>query len=110
MATLTPCSPSIATSKISPPKGQRPDFDIFKPLRRWLDNLDVASPQLAHWICRIIPARCPIERDVVLFGREVHIPALCKINPVYDELVSLRYRALNYLVDVCDEDVTRYVR
>lgn len=110
MATLTPYSPSIATSKIGPPKDKRPDFDIFKPLRRWLDGLDVANPRFAHWVCRLIPAQCPIERDVTLFGRTVHIPALCKINPVYEELMGLRYRALNYLVDVCDEDVTPYVR
>ena len=110
MATLNPCSSPVATPNIGAPKGKRPDFDIFKPLRRWLDRLPVTSPQFARLICRLIPSQCPLERDVTLFGRTVHIPALCKLNPVYDELMGLRYRALNYLADVCDEDVTQYVR
>ena len=110
MATLTPYSSPVATPKLGVPQGERPDFDILKPLRRWLDRLPVDNPRRARWICRLIPSQCPLERDVELFGRTVHIPALCKLNPVYDELMGLRYRALNYLADVCDEDITPYIR
>ncbi|MDY7024694.1 MAG: Mo-dependent nitrogenase C-terminal domain-containing protein, partial [Cyanobacteriota bacterium] len=38
----------------------------------------------------------------------IHIPPLCKLNPVYDELISLRFRALCYLADECGEDITPY--
>jgi hypothetical protein len=91
-----------------PPK--KPGFDWLSPLRRWLDGLSVKNVPLAHLIARLIPCCCPFERDVKLFGRTLfHIPALCKLNPLYDEFVSLRFRALSYLADDCGEDITRYI-
>lgn len=84
-------------------------FDLFKPLRKWLDQIEFQDSNLAHLICRFIPAQCPFERDVVLFGRTLlHIPPLCKLNPVYEQVVSLRFRALCYLADECGEDVAPY--
>ncbi len=86
-----------------------PRFDIFKPLRKWLDNFDVSSPQLAHKLCQSIPAQCPFERDLKLFGYILlHIPPMCKLNPVYDEIVTLRFRAMCYLADECGEDISQY--
>lgn len=87
----------------------QPEFDLFFPIRRWLDNVQVQSPTLAHRICQMIPAQCPFERDVKLFGQTLfHIPPLCKLNPVYDQVVALRFRALCYLADVCGEDISAY--
>jgi hypothetical protein len=86
-----------------------PKFDIFKPLRNWLDNLNVSSPKLAHKLCQLIPAQCPFERDIQLFGHTVfHIPPMCKLNPVYEEVVTLRFRAMCYLADECGEDISQY--
>ena len=83
--------------------------DILQPLKRWLDNLEVKSSYLAHQICKVIPAQCPFERDVKLWGRTIfHIPPMCKLNPIYDQLVGLRFRALCYLVDECGEDISAY--
>lgn len=82
----------------------------LKPAREWLDQLEVNDPRLAKFICKLVPAQCPFERDVVLFKRKiVHIPAMCKLNPLYDQLVGLRFRALSYLADDCGEDVTPYL-
>lgn len=82
---------------------------LLHSLQNWLDQVDVHDARLAHFLCRLIPAQCPFERDVNLLGRKVaHIPALCKLNPVYEQLVGLRFRALSYLADECKEDVTRY--
>lgn len=86
-----------------------PKFDIFKPLRNWLDHLNVANPQLAHKLCQLIPAQCPFERDLKLFGHTLlHIPPMCKLNPVYEEIVALRFRAMCYLADECGEDISQY--
>lgn len=83
--------------------------DLLSPLRHWLDQVQVKNPQLAHRICQLVPAQCPFERDIVLFGRQLlHIPPLCKLNPLYEEVVGLRFRALCYLADECGEDVTQY--
>ena len=85
-------------------------LDPLAPLRNWLDRIEMKRPELARWICKLIPANCPFERNVVLFGRKLfHIPPLCKLNPLYEELVGLRFRALCYLADECDEDVTVYL-
>lgn len=84
-------------------------LDPLKPIRVWLDQLEIHDPRLARYLCRMIPSQCPFERDVVLFGHKVlHIPAMCKINPLYEQLVGLRYRAMCYLADTCGEDVSPY--
>jgi tellurite resistance protein len=86
------------------PAGLRPPIegkvDPLKPAREWLDQLEVHDPRLARFVCKLIPSQCPFERDVVLFKKKlVHIPAMCKLNPLYDQLVGLRFRALSYLAD-----------
>ena len=84
-------------------------FKGLSPVRRWLDGLEIRNAELAHLLCRAIPTQCPFERDICLFGRfTVHIPPMCKLNPLYEEVVSLRFRALCYLADECNEDVCRY--
>jgi Mo-dependent nitrogenase C-terminus len=84
-------------------------FAPLRPIREWFDNLEVKDAQLAHHLCYLIPAQCPFERDVKLFGRTLfHIPPLCKLNPLYEELTLLRFRALCYLADECGEDISAY--
>ncbi len=83
--------------------------DLLHPVRKWLENVEIHSPKLAHLLCRAIPAQCPFERDIKLFGRRLfHIPPMCKLNPVYEQVVTLRFKALCYLADECGEDVTAY--
>ncbi|MBW4586868.1 Mo-dependent nitrogenase C-terminal domain-containing protein [Aetokthonos hydrillicola Thurmond2011] len=83
--------------------------DILQPLRLWLESIQIRDYKLAHRLCKLIPAQCPFERDINLFGKTLfHIPPMCKLNPLYDELVGLRFRALCYLADECGEDVTQY--
>ncbi len=86
-----------------------PRFDILLPLRQWVDRFEVRDRKLAHVICQVIPCCCPFERTLHLFGKTYHIPPLCKLNPLYDEFVYLRFRALDYLTAVCHEDVTKYI-
>ncbi len=96
------------TTSVKPFKKQK-FFDPLQPVRQWLDKVQVHNPKLAHRICQVIPAQCPFERDVKLFGRTLfHIPPMCKLNPLYEEVVGLRFRALCYLADECGEDITAY--
>ncbi len=89
--------------------GKTSDLDVLSPVKHWLDAWDVQDARVARFVCRLIPSQCPFERDVVLFGRKiVHIPPLCKLNPLYEQLVGLRFRALSYLADECHEDVSEY--
>ncbi|MBD2311069.1 DUF533 domain-containing protein [Desertifilum sp. FACHB-1129] len=91
------------------PRQSQSAADLLHPAREWLDGLDVRDPRVARFLCKLIPPQCPFERDVKLFGHKVvHIPAMCKLNPLYDQLVGLRFRALSYLADDCGEDVSRY--
>ncbi|MFQ4141522.1 Mo-dependent nitrogenase C-terminal domain-containing protein [Chlorogloeopsis sp. ULAP02] len=93
-----------------PPNYQKSGgFDILYPLRRFVDNIQVKNHHLAHLICQFIPCCCPFERSIKIFGCTFNIPALCKLNPLYDNFVGLRFRALSYLSDECGEDVTKYI-
>ena len=104
----------IAPAKSTAKKSQQPHsakkrFDLLQPLRQMLDKVDVRDRELAHRLCEMIPSQCPFEQDVKLFGRTLfHIPPMCKLNPLYEEVVALRFRALCYLADECGEDVSCY--
>ncbi len=83
-------------------------FDALYPLRQWLNELPIRDSALAHLICRVIPAQCPFEREICIGRLRINIPPLCKLNPLYEEVVSLRFRALCYLAEECPADVCRY--
>lgn len=88
---------------------QMPLFGGLNPIRKWLNKLEINNVAIAHFLCRMIPVQCPFERDICLFGRKlIHIPPLCKLNPLYEEVTGLRFRALCYLADECGEDVGCY--
>ncbi|MGB3570613.1 MAG: Mo-dependent nitrogenase C-terminal domain-containing protein [Phormidesmis sp.] len=107
----TPLSTSSTASPTTPPEqSSKAKLDPLKPARKWLDQLSIEDPRLARFVCKLVPSDCPFERDVKLFGKKVvHIPPMCKINPLYEQLVGLRFRALSYLADDVGEDVTAYL-
>jgi len=64
-------------------------------LRGWLDAQAPSDPAVARLLVRLIPAQCPFERDVMVLGRKiVHIPPMCRINPLFEQLMALRFRCL----------------
>ncbi|MDB4617010.1 TerB family tellurite resistance protein, partial [Synechococcus sp. AH-551-E11] len=84
---LVPCS-----SRVIQP------WKPLDPLKQWLDDLDPCDERISSFIVHLIPSQCPFERDIILFGRKlVHVPAMCKINPLYEQLVALRFRCLVHL-------------
>lgn len=100
---------AASSPSLHPLSGHEPHPDLLNPVRDWLDQMEVHDPKVAHFLCKLIPSQCPFERDINLFGHKVvHIPPLCKLNPLYEQLVSLRFRALSYLADQCGEDVSSY--
>jgi tellurite resistance protein len=106
--TLIPGTEGQSTITLVSPPTPHPDF--LHPLKDWLDGMEIHDPRLARFICKMVPPQCPFERDITLFGRKiVHIPPLCKLNPLYEQLVGLRFRALSYLADECKEDVSEYI-
>lgn len=87
----------------------RQPIDLFLPVRKWLNKIEIRDRTLAHRLCRTIPNQCPFEREIALFGKTIlNIPPLCKLNPLYNEVIALRFRAICYLADVCGEDVSSY--
>jgi hypothetical protein len=76
---------------------------LLDGVRRWLDGVEPSDPVVARFLVRLIPAQCPFEREVTLFGwKLVHIPPMCKINPLYEQLVALRFRCLCRLAEEPD--------
>ncbi len=87
----------------------KPVWDFLHPVRNWVDNIQVGDRLLAHRLCKYIPAQCPFERDVKVFGKTLfHVPPMCKLNPLYEEVVGLRFKAMCYLADTCGEDISQY--
>jgi Mo-dependent nitrogenase C-terminus len=78
----------------------KPQHDLLYPVRQWLEASEIRNSKIAYLLCQLIPAQCPFERDIVVFGhKRIHIPPMCKLNPLYEELVGLRFKALCYLAD-----------
>ena len=107
----TEVEPTGAASPLTPPEKSESGVDILHPVKDWLDEMEVKDPRLARFVCKVIPPQCPFERDINLFGRTIaHIPPLCKLNPLYEQFTTLRFRSLSYLADECGEDVTKYIQ
>ena len=66
---------------------------FLHPIAEKLDSIEIHSAKTAHFFCRLIPSQCP---------------PMCKLNPFYEQLVGLRFKALCYLADVCGEDIAAY--
>ncbi|MBV9386110.1 MAG: nitrogenase [Chroococcidiopsidaceae cyanobacterium CP_BM_ER_R8_30] len=107
--TLCDCQESERSMSIPDAISAQTHGDVLHHVRDWLDGWEIHDPRVARFFCKMIPAQCPFERDIKLFGHKlVHIQPLCKLNPLYDQLVGLRFRALSYLADECKEDVSAY--
>lgn len=73
-------------------------LEPLQPVRSWLDSIEVHNLTVAKYICKLIPASCLFEQDIKFLRRTIiHIPSLCKLNPLYEQLMALRFRALCYL-------------
>jgi len=82
----------------------------LKPIKNWLDSLEISNSLIAKLVCKMIPASCPFERDIKIWGYHLfYIPPLCKLNPFYEQLVFLRFRCLSYLTNVCHENISQYI-
>lgn len=91
------------------PSNHNSRCNLLQPIRQWLENFEIHNAKTARRIAKLIPSQCPFERDIQFFGYTVvRIPPLCKLNPFYEEFVSLRFRALCYLADECGEDIRHY--
>ncbi|MCU0537870.1 MAG: Mo-dependent nitrogenase C-terminal domain-containing protein [Hydrococcus sp. Prado102] len=85
------------------------NLSLLQALKQCIDELEIQEERLARRIIKLIPAQCPFAREVRIFGRVIlRIPALCKFNPLYEQLIALRFRALCFLVEQCGEDITPY--
>ncbi|MBE9059816.1 Mo-dependent nitrogenase C-terminal domain-containing protein [cf. Phormidesmis sp. LEGE 11477] len=69
------------------------------PVRTWLNALEVHNVRLAQWVCRLVPNTCSSGHDLILLGHCLHVPSLCEVNPLADELVDLRFRAADFLYE-----------
>lgn len=74
---------------------------LLQSVRQYLESVEIHNPKLARLLCQIISDRCPFEREIKLGDRTIlRIPPLCKLNPFYNQVVSLRFKCLCYLATV----------
>ena len=91
------------------PQQQQKTLNPVQFVQQWLDGWQIEQEATARRIIKLIPAQCPFARQIKVFGKVIFsIPPLCKINPVYEQLIALRFRALCFLADECGEDITAY--
>ncbi|WP_392534429.1 Mo-dependent nitrogenase C-terminal domain-containing protein [Nostoc sp. C117] len=73
-------------------------LNILQIIQQKLDTIEIRNAELAKLLCRVIPSTCPFECSINLFGYLImYIPPLCKLNPLYNQLIELRFRASCYL-------------
>jgi hypothetical protein len=41
-----------------------------------------------------VPSDCPFARTVVIMGKPIVIPPLCKLNPFYDNIIAWKMWAM----------------
>jgi hypothetical protein len=91
------------------PQSKDRSLFLLKSLQQRIESFEIDEEQLARRIVKLIPASCPFAREVRVFGQVIlRIPALCKLNPLYEQLMALRFRAMSFLADNCGEDITSY--
>ena len=57
--------------------------------RRWLQNYRFQDENsLFCSLCRQIPTDCPAVR--------LGLPPMCKLNPLYDQLISMHFKASDF--------------
>ncbi|WP_341528466.1 Mo-dependent nitrogenase C-terminal domain-containing protein [Nostoc sp. UHCC 0302] len=73
-------------------------LNLLYPIRQTLNTIKISNHKQAELLCQLIPGTCPFARNIKFFNHVIaHIPPLCKLNPLYEELMGLRFRALCYL-------------
>jgi hypothetical protein len=83
---------------------------LFSRIFSILNDNVTHSKTLAQKTVELIPANCPFERNIPIFGLAViHIPPLCKLNPLYEDFAMLRFNALTALAETYHLDITQYI-
>jgi hypothetical protein len=71
------------------------EINPLNQVRNWLNSIEIQNSTIAYLLCQIIPASCPFAREVKLFNHILFvIPPLCKLNPLYNQLMGLRFKSL----------------
>jgi hypothetical protein len=42
--------------------------DLTQPVHRWLASVEIDNARLARLLCKLIPDRCPFQRDIKISG------------------------------------------
>jgi hypothetical protein len=78
-------------------------YSLLRTIRQKLESIEIRSSRIARLLCQLIPASCPFEREIKIGDRTLfYLPPLCKLNPLYNQLVELRFKSLVYLAEKCD--------
>jgi len=77
-------------------------------IKEKIETIDINHKETAKKIVNLIPNQCPFAREIKIFNFLLFkIPPLCKLNPFYDDLMMLRFRALCFLEEI-GEDISPY--
>lgn len=73
----------------------QPNYSLISAFKEALNNFEFTNKDRAERFVKLIPNSCPFAREVKAFGKTiVNIPPLCKINPLYEEIMMLKFRTI----------------
>jgi hypothetical protein len=73
---------------------------MLNTIKQAIERIEIGNQKQANLLYNLIPSACPFARTLKLGTFELVIPPLCKINPFYDNLMMLRFKAQCYLAEV----------
>lgn len=73
---------------------------MLNTIKQALERIEIGSQAQANLLCNLIPSACPFARTLHIGIFKLVIPPLCKVNPFYDDLMMLRFKAQCYLAEV----------
>jgi Mo-dependent nitrogenase C-terminus len=83
---------------------------FFSPVFTILKHKAEKDSYIAQQIAQAIPSQCPFARTVHLpFGKQLYIPPLCKLNPLYELFAELRFNALCSLANTHNVDISSFI-
>jgi len=77
-------------------------LELLRSVRHWLDALEVREPRVARLLCKLIPAQCPFERDIKLFGKSLSYATVVQAQPALRTISWPTLRSMCYLEGIAD--------
>ncbi len=64
-----------------------------------LQKVQFTHKSILFRVVLLVPSQCPFERNIDFGPVHMHVPPLCKLNPLSEKLEELRFKAVCFAVE-----------